>query len=69
MEILIVLIVAIWRKTGNESEPPIPSLSHRIDALHDSVDSLYETVDKLHRRMDYQSEWCESLEKGEIGYE
>ena len=63
MEILIVLIVAIWRKTGNEGEPPIPTLSQRIDALHDSVDRLYETVDKLNRRVDYQSEWCQSLQE------
>ena len=63
MEILIVLIVAIWRKTGNEGEPPIPTLSHRIDALHDSVDRLYESVDTLKRRVDYQSEWCQSLQE------
>ena len=33
----------------------------RIDSLHDSVDALYETVDKLSRRVEYHSEWRQSL--------
>ena len=40
----------------------VDALSQRIDALHESVDALYETVDKLNRRVEYQSEWCQSLQ-------
>ena len=32
-----------------------------MDAMHDSVDALYESVDKLSRRVDYHSEWSQSL--------
>ena len=37
------------------------ALNQRIDALHESVDALYESVDKLSRRVEYHSEWCQSL--------
>ena len=39
----------------------VDALSQRIDALHESVDALHESMDKLQRRVDYQSEWCQSL--------
>ena len=41
----------------------VDALSQRIDALHESVDRLYETVDKLQRRVEYHSEWCQSLQE------
>ena len=39
----------------------VDALSNRMDSLHGSVYALYETVDKLQRRVEYHSEWCQSL--------
>ena len=36
-------------------------VGNRMDSLHDSVDGLYESVDKLQRRVEYHSEWSQSL--------
>ena len=39
----------------------VEALGSRMDAMHDSVDALYESVDKLSRRVNYHSEWSQSL--------
>lgn len=45
------------------SQESVEVLNQRIDTLHESVDSLYETLDKLQRRVEYHSEWCQSLQE------
>ena len=40
----------------------VGGLGQQLDSLHESTDALHETVDKLHRRVEYHSEWCQSLQ-------
>ena len=41
----------------------VEALGQRMDNLHDSVNELYELVDKLQLRVEYHSEWCQSLQE------
>ena len=41
----------------------VEAVGTRLDTLHDSVDALYESVDKLQRRVEYHSEWRQSLQE------
>ena len=41
----------------------VEALGQRVDTLHELVGALYESVDKLQRRVEYHSEWCQSLQE------
>lgn len=41
----------------------VEAVGQRMDSLHESVDDLYESVDKLSMRVEYHSEWCQSLQE------